>query len=99
MDSLCQIKATVTLIVQRMENLPFLSKNDQPSQSRNGPPSESDWPQQQQVHEPLPRVFHDGVKDPLDFLRGVNPIGLILIGIVIGTIIISMRPIVINGAK
>ena len=101
MDLLCQIKARVTLIVQRMESLPFLSKSDQPSQSRNGPPSESDWPQQQ-VHEPRPtfhRDFETPQKDPLDFLKGMNPIGLILIGIVIGTIIISMRPIVINGAK
>jgi hypothetical protein len=38
-------------------------------------------------------------KDPLDFLKNMNPVGLILIGIVIGTIIISMRPIVINSAK
>ena len=34
--------------------------------------------------------------DPLDFLKNTNPVGLILLGIVIGVIIVSMRPIVIN---
>lgn len=99
MDLLCQIKARVTLmIVATMDSLPFLSKSDPPSQSRNGPASESEWP----VQEPPQRVFQrdfEAPKDPLEFLKNMNPVGLILIGIVIGTIIISMRPIVINAAK
>jgi hypothetical protein len=80
-----------------MENLPFLSKSDQPSQSRNGPPSENEWP----VQEPQ-RIFQRDIespKDPLEFLKNTNPVGLILLGIVIGVLIVSMRPIVINGAK
>jgi hypothetical protein len=80
-----------------MENLPFLSKSDQPSQSRNGPPSESEWP----VQEPQ-RIFQRDIespKDPLEFLKNTNPVGLILLGIVIGVLIVSMRPIVINSAK
>lgn len=36
-------------------------------------------------------------KDPFEALKDINPIGLILIGIVIGTLIISMRPIVVNA--
>ena len=36
-------------------------------------------------------------KDPFEILKDINPIGLILIGIVIGTLIISMRPIVVNA--
>jgi hypothetical protein len=82
--------------VRPMENLPFLSKNDQPSQSRNGPPSESDWP----VQEPPQRIFQRDIespKDPLEFLKNTNPIGLILLGIVIGVMIVSMRPIVVQS--
>ena len=78
-----------------MENLPFLSKSDQPSQSRNGPPSESDWPA---VHEqPRPMFQGEPHKDPLEFLKNTNPVGLILLGIVIGVLIVSMRPIVVQG--
>jgi hypothetical protein len=36
-------------------------------------------------------------KDPLDFLKNTNPIGLILLGIVIGVMIVSMRPIVVQS--
>jgi hypothetical protein len=36
-------------------------------------------------------------KDPLDFLKNTNPVGLILLGIVIGVMIVSMRPIVVQS--
>ena len=35
--------------------------------------------------------------DPFEFLKNTNPVGLILIGIVIGVLVVSMRPIVIQG--
>jgi hypothetical protein len=34
--------------------------------------------------------------DPLEFLKNTNPVGLILLGIVIGVLIVSMRPIVVQ---
>ena len=37
------------------------------------------------------------VKDPFEFLEEMNPVGRILIGIVIGVMIISMRPIVVQS--
>lgn len=96
MDLLCQIKARVASLIV-MENLPFLSKSDQPSQSRNGPPSESDWPVAQ---EPRHQILFDAPtpksNDPFEFLKNTNPVGLILLGIVIGVLVVSMRPIVIN---
>ena len=46
-------------------------------------------------------MFHQGIeplqKDPFDFLKNTNPVGLILLGIVIGVMIVSMRPIVVQG--
>ena len=94
MDLLCQIKARVVIqTVTTMENLPFLSKSDQPSQSRNGPPSESEWP----IQDPPRPMFHsEPQKDPLEFLKNTNPVGLILLGIVIGVLIVSMRPIIVQ---
>jgi hypothetical protein len=38
----------------------------------------------------------DTQKDPLEFLKNTNPIGLILLGIVIGVLIVNMRPIVVQ---
>lgn len=38
-------------------------------------------------------------KDPLEFLKNTNPVGLILLGIVIGVLIVSMRPIVVQASK
>jgi len=80
-----------------MENLPFLS-NDAQSPSRNGQRLESDaWPEPvapEHVFQARPR---SNSKDPFDFLKEMNPVGLILIGIVIGVMIISMRPIVVQS--
>lgn len=86
------------MIVATMENLPFLS-NDVRSQSRNDPQPESDaWPE---PPPPPDRIFQarprSNPKDPFEFLKEMNPVGLILIGIVIGVMIISMRPIVVQS--
>ena len=82
-------------MIVKMENLPFLS-NDVPSPSRNAPPRGNDeW-----VDPPPERTFSmqsRGGNDPLEILKGVNPIGLILIGIVIGVMVVSMRPIVVQS--
>ena len=37
--------------------------------------------------------------DVFESLKNVNPVALILLGIVIGTLIVSMRPIVVQSAK
>ena len=47
------------------------------------------------VHRDLP--VQQRPKDPFEILKDINPVGLILIGIVIGTLIISMRPIVVQS--
>jgi hypothetical protein len=98
MDLLFQIKARVTQIIVAMENLPFLS-NDVQSQLRSDHQPESDWPEP--PPQPPDRVFsvQNRAKDPFEFIKEVNPIGLILIGIVIGVMMISMRPIVVQSAK
>jgi len=95
-DLLSQIKARVILIVQTMENLPFLTKSDDRPVSRNDQraQSEHEWPQpvpqfqaqQQQSRPEIPDIF-----------KNVNPIAILLLGIVIGVIVVSMRPIVIQG--
>jgi hypothetical protein len=35
--------------------------------------------------------------DPFEFLKNTNPVGLILLGVVIGVLIVSMRPIVVQS--
>jgi hypothetical protein len=78
-----------------MENLPFLKQNDREPQSRNAP-SESDWPrehqryvsQQEDVVTPRPDVF-ESLK--------ANPMALVLLGIVIGALLVNMRPVVIKN--
>ena len=98
MDLLYQIKVRrVTLRV--MENLPFLSKSDEQLSSRNvqlPPPRrpESEVPEYDEqpryfLPPPIPR------QNSFDLLKD-NHIVLILIGIVIGVLVVSMRPIVIN---
>ena len=80
-----------------MENLPFLKQNDREPPSRNAP-SESDWPQHQRyvpqqedvvmVAPPRPDVF-ESLK--------ANPMALVLLGIVIGALLVNMRPVVIKN--
>ena len=57
-------------------------------------PSRSDPPPESARLEPVPKK-----KDPLEFLQGQSPIVLILVGIVIGVLIINMRPIVVQTPK
>jgi hypothetical protein len=101
MDLLYQIKArVVTLTV--MENLPFLSKSGEQLPSRNVPPppqAESDVPEFEEPRYPPmwppPQPSRPVHQNPFDSLKE-NHIALILIGIVIGVLVVSMRPIVIN---
>jgi hypothetical protein len=101
--SSCQIKARVTQIVQKMaENLPFLTGNpEHPSRSAR-PQSENEWParedQQPSNFQPM-AVMHDEPRSKLDlgdFFKNTNPMAILLLGIVIGVIVVSMRPIVIQ---
>ena len=83
-----------------MENLPFLKQNE--PQSRNAP-SENEWAQQQQQRymqeDPSfePRDIATAPKaDVFDSLKA-NPMALVLLGIVIGALLVNMRPVVIKS--
>jgi hypothetical protein len=79
-----------------MENLPFLKQNE--PQSRNAP-SESEWPQQQQryMQEEEPRDVATAPRaDVFESLKG-NPMALVLLGIIIGALLVNMRPVVIKS--
>jgi hypothetical protein len=98
MASSYQIKARVTKRVVVMENLPFLKQNE--PQSRNAP-SESEWPQQQQqqryMQDDEPRDVATAPKaDVFESLKG-NPMALVLLGIIIGALLVNMRPVVIKS--
>jgi hypothetical protein len=92
-----------------MENLPFLSQSAEPS-SRNVPPPEPDsraraWTPQPDFDDQLPsRRFVPAFEPParqqnvFDSLKD-NQVALILIGIVIGVLIMNMRPIIVNPMK
>ncbi len=85
---LIQIKTTATLKIV-MENLPFLSQPQ--SQSRNeARPDESEWQAQEQP--PLQRYK----PDLLDSIKS-NPMALILIGIIVGAMLMNMRPVIIKS--
>jgi hypothetical protein len=95
MDLLYQIKARVASLTV-MENLPFLSKGGEQLPSRNVPPprAESEAPE---FDEPRYPVWPQppARQSTFDALKE-NHIALILIGIVIGVLVVSMRPIVIH---
>jgi hypothetical protein len=81
-----------------MENLPFLSKSAEQSPLRNAPPqarAESEVPEYEDAPQrffyPTPVRQQQG---PFDALKE-NHIALILIGIVIGVLIMNMRPPII----
>jgi hypothetical protein len=98
-----------------MENLPFLTQSADPLSSRGAPPPlETDQQQQQRRawtpvqefddqpppsrrfvpafdHQPRQQNVFDSLKD--------NQVALILIGIVIGVLIMNMRPIIVNPTK
>ena len=96
MASSYQIKARVTKRIVVMENLPFLKQNE--PQSRNAP-SESDWPQRPPPHymqDDEPRDIAVPKADVLESLKG-NPMALVLLGIIIGALLVNMRPVVIKS--
>jgi hypothetical protein len=87
----------------KMENHPFMSpQDDQPS--RSAPLRESD--PRREVWTPaddMERRFHPMMEDtpkknPFDAFRE-NQMALVLLGIVIGVIIMNMRPIIVNPVK
>lgn len=98
MASSYQIKARVTKRIV-MENLPFLKQNE--PQSRNAP-SESEWPQRPPPHylqDDDPRGTMDIAPpkaDVFESLKG-NPMALVLLGIIIGALLVNMRPVVIKS--
>jgi hypothetical protein len=74
-----------------MENLPFLSKSEPQQQNAQ---LENEWVREEQRFQ----QFSEPKKDPFDMLKTANPVALILLGIVIGTLIVSMRPIVVQAS-
>ena len=96
------------LRVKTMENLPFLSKSEPPSRSAQLPPPESAMPEnrgaswdQLEEEEIRPNRYMFAPpplekKDPFAALKE-NHVALILLGIVIGVIIMNMRPIIVNS--
>ena len=100
------------MTVTRMENLPFLSQSAEPS-LRSVQPQQPDpeprnpraWTPQQDFDDPPPppRRFVPAFDPPrqqnvFDSLKD-NQVALILIGIVIGVLIMNMRPIIVNPMK
>lgn len=80
-----------------MENLPFLKQNDREPPSRNAP-SESDWPREHQRYVPQQEdvVMMAPRADVFESLKA-NPMALVLLGIVIGALLVNMRPVVIKN--
>jgi hypothetical protein len=86
-----------------MENLPFLSKSNEPP-SRSAPLQESEiprdvWTPTHEFEEPQQRrfvpMYEPPKKNVFDSLKD-NQMALVLLGIVIGVIIMNMRPIIVN---
>jgi hypothetical protein len=72
--------------MKTMDNLPFLSQQpDHPGSERE------ERQQQQQAWGPAPKP------DMLDSLKS-NPMALVVIGIIIGAILMNMRPVIIKSA-
>jgi hypothetical protein len=90
MDLLYQIKTKATLTVQMSsESLPFLTG----TQSRNArEPSETEWVQHE---EHVPAAVPQQVAS--EYFKNMSPMAILLIGIVIGVIVVSMRPIIIQS--
>jgi hypothetical protein len=102
MDLLYQIK-TKRVTLRVMENRPFLA-NPEPSSSRNAPlpdpePIQRPWTPERQFYPQVVEMEPPRQKsDPFAMFKE-NNIGLILLGIVIGVIIMNMRPIIVNPMK
>jgi hypothetical protein len=90
MDLLFQIKARV-LIQRKMENLPFLTGNE--PQLKNDQSERR--PQWAEVEEVPQWVAPPPALSILDSFKN-NQIALVLLGVVLGVIIMNMRPIIIN---
>ena len=81
-----------------MENLPFLKQSDREPPSRNAP-SESDWPREHQRYVPQQEdvaMVAPPRPDVFESLKA-NPMALVLLGIVIGALLVNMRPVVIKN--
>ena len=82
------------------ENLPFLTGNAEPQLRSARPQSESEWPaRDDQPSNFQPVMFAQEPKSKVDlgdFFKNTNPMAILLLGIVIGVIVVSMRPIVIQ---
>jgi len=55
---------------------------------------EEEWREPPQMFMPPPQR-----KNVMDVFNGMNPVAILLVGIVIGVIVVSMRPIVIQATK
>jgi hypothetical protein len=55
---------------------------------------EEEWREPPQMFMPAPQK-----KNVMDVFNGMNPVAILLVGIVIGVIVVSMRPIVIQATK
>lgn len=84
------------MVVTTMENLPFLKQNDREPPSRNAP-SESDWPQHQRYVPQQEDVAIAGPRPDVFESLKANPMALVLLGIVIGALLVNMRPVVIKS--
>jgi hypothetical protein len=82
-------------VVTTMENLPFLKQNDREPPSRNAP-SESDWPREPQRYAQDDIVMAPPRPDVFESLKA-NPMALVLLGIIIGALLVNMRPVVIKS--
>ena len=89
-----QIKTTATLKIV-MDNLPFLSQSQSQSRSEvQQQPDESEWQAEQPT---LQRYISPPSKpDLLDSIKS-NPMALILIGIIVGAMLMNMRPVIIKS--
>jgi hypothetical protein len=77
-----------------MDNLPFLSQSQQQQSGPLPQISESDEPQWRQAYPASPPPSRP---DMLDSIKS-NPMALVLVGIVIGAILMNMRPVIIKSA-
>ena len=83
------------MIQRTMENLPFLAKSEESKSAR--PQSPSEWPQQNAEPMFVPQFAPPRESNPAtDLFKNMNPMAILLLGIVIGVIVVSMRPIVIQ---
>jgi hypothetical protein len=89
LSSMTQIKATrVKMTRATMDNLPFLS---QQQQQQPGLDEAEEHPHQQQQWPSRPKS-----ETTLDYLKS-NPMAILLIGVIVGALLMNMRPVVIKS--